>query len=94
MFFFQKLIELCGKHGLDQGMVTYLCADRKQRQRVMRALPESPFYITSDRQVAANIKEISHHLMASTGGPNTMVSENFSEPFSEVTIFLLTVQVV
>jgi len=72
---FQLLLSLCEEHGVDTNMVTYLCANRSEKNRVMQAFPESPFYTTSSREVAASIKKTSHHLMASTGGPNTMVAE-------------------
>jgi len=74
----QLLVELADKHGLDKNLITYLCANRKEKQRVMTTFPESPFYTTSSREVAASIKKTSPHLMASTGGPNTMVAEKLT----------------
>jgi len=71
----ELLIELCDKHGVDKNLVTYLCANRSEKQRVMTTFADSPFFTTSSREVAKSIKKTSHHLMASTGGPNTMVAE-------------------
>jgi len=70
----QLLINLMEKHGLDTGLVTYLAAGRKEKNRVMQEFLQSPFYLTSSRETAASIKEINTNLMASTGGPNTMVA--------------------
>jgi len=70
----QLLLQLMEKHGLDTGLVTYLAANRKEKNRVMEQFLESPFYLTSSRETAASIKEINTNLMASTGGPNTMVA--------------------
>jgi len=70
----QLLLSLMEKHGLDTGLVTYLAASRKEKNRVMEEFLQSPFYLTSSRETAASIKEINTNLMASTGGPNTMVA--------------------
>jgi len=83
----QLLVQLAEEHGLDSKMITYLCATRKEKQRVMTAFPESPFFTTSSREVAASIKKTSPHLMASTGGPNTMVAEKLTPEIEQAASF-------
>lgn len=83
----QLLVELSEKHGLDHNMITYLCANRKEKQRVMTTFPNSPFFTTSSREVAASIKKTSPHLMASTGGPNTMIAEKLTPEIEQAASF-------
>ena len=71
----QMLVELCPKHGLDLGMVTHLAAPLSEQKRLVAAAsPASPFYFTGSRPVARSIRGAHANAMASTGGPNTLVS--------------------
>jgi len=79
----QLLLQLMEKHGLDSRLVTYLAASRKEKNRVMEDFLKSPFYLTSSRETAASIKEINTNLMASTGGPNTMVATELHPNFMQ-----------
>merc|ERR1719411_2394185 len=80
---FQLLNKLAGEHGLDNNMLTYLCAGRADKTKVMTAFPNSPFYTTCSREVAESFKQTSPHLMASTGGPNTMVSDTMTPSITQ-----------
>ena len=44
-------------------------------QRLFAAFPKSVGYFTSSREIAAAVKKSLPRLIASTGGPNTMVTE-------------------
>jgi len=80
---FEILQTLAEKHGIDSGMITFLCADLKEQQRVIEAFPDSPFYFTGSREVADKIKQQTENLMSSTGGPNTMIAEEFDENIAQ-----------
>lgn len=69
------LVALLEQHALDTGLVTYLAASLPEQQRVIRSVDgECPLYFTGSRAVAAAIREEKERTIASTGGPNTLVS--------------------
>lgn len=72
---FTILDALFEKNGIDARMLTYVAADIEQQRRLLTALSkDSAMYFTGSRPVADKIKEVLPRLMASTGGPNTMVA--------------------
>lgn len=76
--YFQVLAEQLEAHGADASMVTYLACSVDEQRRVLAACPQSPMYFTGSRVIAERIREVAPRLMASTGGPNTMVAESLN----------------
>ena len=59
----------------DPRQVSHLAASLSEQQRLVAAAsPASPFYFTGSRPVARSIRAAHPNAMASTGGPNTLVS--------------------
>lgn len=74
MFRWTKLlIDELKLENIDLGMVTFLSSTRAHHTKVMKAVPNSPAYLTGRRVAAKQIKQILPKLIASTGGPNTMI---------------------
>jgi hypothetical protein len=77
------LSDLMKEHGVDAGMLTYISCDVATQREIMKRFPDSPLYFTGSRQVAKLIKEVCPKLMASTGGPNTLVSTVLNDKIAE-----------
>lgn len=78
------LIDMLPAHGIDTGMVTYLsCSLPEQKRLFQAASSESPYYFTGSRPVAAALREQIGPVMASTGGPNTLVATSFTPEIAE-----------
>ena len=71
---FLILQDLMREKGLPSYLLSYLSSSVEEQRRVMEACPLSPMHFTGSREIAAKIKEVNPHLIASTGGPNTLVS--------------------
>jgi hypothetical protein len=72
---FQLLVELVPKYGIDPGMITFLSAELSEQQRTVRSgSPDSPLYFTGSREVAEALRDGHGPVFSSTGGPNTLVS--------------------
>jgi hypothetical protein len=75
----QMLTQLLPRHRIDAGMVTHLAAPLEQQKRLVAAAsPRSPFYFTGSRPVARAIRDAHPNAIASTGGPNTLVSTSLT----------------
>jgi len=68
----QLLAGLMREYDIDPRLLSYAACDLAQQQRIMRAFPEGAVYITCSRAVAASVRAVHPHVMASTGGPNTL----------------------
>ena len=71
---FLLLQDLMRERGLPTYLLSYLSSSVEEQRRVMQACPLSPMHFTGSREISAKIKEVNPRLIASTGGPNTLVS--------------------
>jgi hypothetical protein len=79
----ELLVDLFKKHGIDQGMISYACFDREQKNVLFQTFPFSPSYFTCSREVAEAIVKVLPKTMSSTGGPNTMVTTKMTPEVGE-----------
>uniref|UniRef100_A0A7S2WTZ2 Aldehyde dehydrogenase domain-containing protein n=2 Tax=Rhizochromulina marina TaxID=1034831 RepID=A0A7S2WTZ2_9STRA len=83
---YNLLLEEVVGAGLEPGLLTYVSCSVEQQRRIMQALaPDSALYLTGSRDVARKIREIFPRSYASTGGPNTMVATEYTEPVMSAT---------
>lgn len=80
---FQMLNQLLKDHGVDAGMLTFVSCDVTQQRRIISANPDSALYFTGSRPISDAIKQICPKLMASTGGPNTMVTTTWNPKIAQ-----------
>ena len=71
---FLLLQEVMKEKGLPSYLLSYLSSSVDEQRRLMQACPLSPMHFTGSREISAKIKEVNPRLIASTGGPNTLVS--------------------
>jgi len=75
---FQMLSEEMATHGVPAGLLSYYAADLGDQVGLMRRLgPASPLHMTCSRDVAKLACSGHQNVLASTGGPNTMVLASF-----------------
>ena len=72
----ELLVELLKEEGIDHGMVTYISGQLDDIKYVTAGCAEQAgmLYTTCSRQLAKSIKSNYHNTVASTGGPNTLIS--------------------
>merc|ERR1711865_102098 len=66
-------------------MVSYAACPLSEQLRMMAACPEGALYLTSSREVAAAARAGHGNVMASTGGPNTLVAPVMTEDSGQCT---------
>mmetsp|Transcript_6582 Transcript_6582/g.20739 ORF Transcript_6582/g.20739 Transcript_6582/m.20739 type:complete len:691 (+) Transcript_6582:238-2310(+) len=70
----QMLFDQMAEHGVPAGLLSYYAADLEDQVELMRTLgPDSPLHMTCSRAVAKLASSGHANVLASTGGPNTMV---------------------
>uniref|UniRef100_A0A7S4JL18 Aldehyde dehydrogenase domain-containing protein n=1 Tax=Paramoeba aestuarina TaxID=180227 RepID=A0A7S4JL18_9EUKA len=80
---FQMLVRLFQKHGVDTGLLTYASASKEGKQKLFNANPDGALYITSSREVAKLIKSMHPNTVSSTGGPNTLVAPKMTKEIAD-----------
>lgn len=75
------LLKLAVEAGLDPGMITFLSCPLDDIKEITRSLKSATgnLYTTCSRELAASIKAEYPNTIASTGGPNTLISMDWSE---------------
>jgi hypothetical protein len=77
----QLLAELMKEQDVDSGMITFACCSLDDIIDITRSCKEHTgnLYTTCSRELAAAIKENYPNTVASTGGPNTLVTTELTE---------------
>ena len=86
------LQELMEKHGLPAGMLAYASVDVDGQRTMMGEMQGSPLYFTGSREVACAMRELCPHLIASTGGPNTLVNDGWNAKYAEAARLSSTIE--
>jgi hypothetical protein len=73
------LIDMLREFNVDLGMVTYVSCSIDEQRRMFSACPQCPNHFTGSREIAKRIKEVCPGLIASTGGPNTLVATEYND---------------
>jgi len=74
-------------------MVSYLAAPKEEQARTFAAAsPDSPAYFTCSRQVAKTLRGLHGPVIASTGGPNTLVATKLTDAVSDAIKLSATIE--
>ena len=82
----EMLVELCSKETtVDPGMITYVSASLDDIQALTKNCAESTgnLYATCSRELASTIKQGYPKVVASTGGPNTLVAMDWTRSIED-----------
>ncbi|KAL7431676.1 hypothetical protein ACHAXM_002774 [Skeletonema potamos] len=81
----ELLVELLKEEDLDPGMVTYISGQLEDIKYITASSAEQAgmLYTTCSRQLAKSIKADYHNTIASTGGPNTLISLEWTKGVQE-----------
>jgi hypothetical protein len=79
------LMHLCQQENIDPGMITYLSCPLEDIKDITQSCKESTgnLYSTCSRQLAEAIKKGYPNTVASTGGPNTLVTMEWTDAVQE-----------
>ena len=89
----QLLTELMPKHGVDAGLVSFACFSRDEQRRLFESgSGRSPILVTSSREVAAKLVEMHGNVLASTGGPNTLIATELTPAVAEAIALSATIE--
>jgi hypothetical protein len=77
----ELLVQLCVQHGIDPGMITFLSCSLEDIKDIIKSCENytGNLYTTSSREMAAEIMKSYPKVVASTGGPNTMVATELTD---------------
>lgn len=77
----ELLIQLCAEHSIDPGMITFLSCSLEDIKDITKSCQNytGNLYTTSSRQLAAEIMKSYPKVVASTGGPNSMVATELTD---------------
>ncbi|KAF4692150.1 hypothetical protein FOZ60_014104 [Perkinsus olseni] len=79
----QLLLQMMLEQGVDTKYLTFVSCGVEEQRKLYQAFPKSPMYFTGSRAIAERIKPIVGSMMASTGGPNTMIATAFNSKVAE-----------
>ena len=79
------LVDLLQEENVDPGMVTYLSCSLTDIQHITQSCQDKTgnLYATCSRDLAASIKSGYPNTVASTGGPNTLVALDLTQPIQD-----------
>lgn len=75
------LVDLMSQQGINPGMVTFLCCSLDDIKEILRSCQDQTgnLYTTCSRELATTIKSEYPCTVASTGGPNTLVTTELND---------------
>ena len=90
----ELLMELLEKEGIDPGMLTYLSCELQDIVDITTSCKDSTgmLYTTSSRELAAAIKQGYPNTIASTGGPNTLVTTEWTKEVQDAIRMSATIE--
>lgn len=88
------LMELCEQEGVDTGMITYLSCPLEDIKDITQSCQDHTgnLYSTCSRDLAKAIKSGYPNTVASTGGPNTLVTTEWTEPVKQAIRMSATIE--
>mmetsp|Transcript_36380 Transcript_36380/g.87869 ORF Transcript_36380/g.87869 Transcript_36380/m.87869 type:complete len:761 (+) Transcript_36380:1179-3461(+) len=88
------LVELCKDEGIDTGMVTYLSCPLEDIKDITQSCQDKTgnLYSTCSRELAKQIKSGYPNTVASTGGPNTLVTTEWTPQVKEAIRMSATIE--
>ncbi|KAF4672278.1 hypothetical protein FOL47_000722 [Perkinsus chesapeaki] len=79
----QLLLQMMIQEQVDPKYLTFVSCGVNEQRELYQTFPKSPMYFTGSRAIAEKIKPVVGSMMASTGGPNTMIATAFNSKVAE-----------
>lgn len=81
----ELLVDLMKEEGIDPGMLTYLSCQLDDIKHITASCTDQAgmLYTTCSRQLAKSIKSTYPNTVASTGGPNTLITTEWTKPVQD-----------